>query len=62
LCWHWVETLDGVADRMVKFDRQAVISALGGITGQITMTVSGKLNNGPAFTGSDTIKVINPGK
>jgi PKD repeat protein len=52
---------DGFYDLMVKFDRQVVISALGG-TGQITMTVSGKLNNGPEFTGSDTIKVINPGK
>jgi hypothetical protein len=47
---------------MVKFDRQAVIRALGGRTGNISLTVTGKLNNGPEFTGSDTIKVINPGK
>jgi hypothetical protein len=53
---------DGVADRMVKFNRQAVIAALGGRTGNISMTVTGTLNNGTEFTGSDTIKVINPGK
>jgi len=47
---------------MVKFDRQAVIGALGGKTGDITLDVTGKLNNGSEFFGSDTIKVINPGK
>jgi hypothetical protein len=53
---------DGLYDLMVKFDRQAVIAALGGRTGNISLTVTGKLNNGPEFSGSDTIKVINPGK
>jgi hypothetical protein len=50
---------DGIPDLMVKFDRQKVITALGGKTGTITLTVTGKINNGPDFTGSDTIKVIN---
>jgi predicted RNA-binding protein with TRAM domain len=53
---------DGITDLMVKFGRQAVIDALKGKTGEITLTLSGRLNNGPEFTGSDTIKVINPGK
>ncbi|MFC1929214.1 hypothetical protein ACFLXK_06465, partial [Chloroflexota bacterium] len=53
---------DGIADRMVKFDRQALITALNGMTGDIKLIVSGKLNNGYAFTGEDAIKVINPGK
>jgi len=52
---------NGVADRMVKFDRQAVVAALAGRTGDITLTVSGELTNG-RFSGTDTIKVINPGK
>jgi hypothetical protein len=52
---------DGIADRMVKFDRQALITALDGRTGDITLVVSGKLS-GYAFTGEDTIKVIRPGK
>ena len=53
---------DKIPDRMVKFDRQALIAALDGRTGDIKLTVSGKLKSGYAFTGSDTIKVINPGK
>jgi hypothetical protein len=47
---------------MVKFDRQAVITALAGKTGDIGMTVTGQLNNGHVLTGSNTIKVIDPGK
>ncbi|MFC1874422.1 hypothetical protein ACFLYX_03875 [Chloroflexota bacterium] len=47
---------------MVKFDRQAVIAALAGRTGDITLTVNGELANGLRFSGTDTIKVINPGK
>lgn len=49
-------------DRMVKFDRQAVITALAGTTGNVTVTVSGQLNDGRSFTGTDMVKVINPGK
>jgi hypothetical protein len=37
-------------------------AALAGKTGDITITVTGQLNDGRVFTGSDIIKVINPGK
>jgi hypothetical protein len=47
---------------VIKFDRQDVISALAGQTGNIIMTVNGQLLNGIIFTGFDTIKVISPGK
>jgi hypothetical protein len=53
---------DGVLDRMVKFDRQVLIKALAGSTGDVTLTVKGQLTNGGWFTGTDTIRVINPGK
>jgi len=53
---------DGVADLMVKFDRQAVIAALSGKTGDVSMTVTGQLADGRQFAGTDTIKVINPMK
>lgn len=53
---------DRIADRMVKFNRQAVITALTGKTGDISMIVTGQLTDGRSFTGSDTIKVIAPGK
>lgn len=50
---------DGVADLMVKFDR----SALGLDVGDaVQMTVTGQLTGGGSFTGSDTIRVISPGK
>jgi hypothetical protein len=51
---------DGVPDRMVKFDRQAVIAALGSTTGSVSMEVSGQLTDGRPFVGSDTVRVINP--
>ncbi len=53
---------DKIPDRMVKFDRQAVIVGLDGKIGDISMIVTGQLKNGRVFTGSDTLKVINPGK
>ena len=53
---------DRIADRMVKFDRQAVIAAVGSASGDITMTVSGSLNDGRGFMGSDVIKVLDKGK
>jgi len=53
---------DKIPDRMVKFDRQLVINALGTTTGDISMTVTGQLADGRSFTGTDTIKVINSGK
>jgi hypothetical protein len=53
---------DGVPDRMVKFDREAIIAALAGKTGDINMTVTGQLNGGRQFTGTGTIEVISPKK
>jgi hypothetical protein len=53
---------DRIPDRMVKFDRKAVISALGLKTGNIVVVITGQLNNGCDFSGSDTIKVINTGQ
>jgi uncharacterized repeat protein (TIGR02543 family) len=47
---------------IIKFSRQAVISALRGRTGNIVMTVSGELKDGTIFSGSDTVKVIDQGK
>jgi len=47
---------------MVKFGLQFIIAALAEKTGDIIMTVTGQLNDGCEFTGTDTIKVINPGK
>ncbi|MDD5287804.1 MAG: hypothetical protein PHY28_01660 [Dehalococcoidales bacterium] len=51
-----------IPDLMVKFERQAVINALNGQTGNIPFTITGQMEDGYSFTGSDTIKVINPGK
>ena len=53
---------DEIADRMVKFDRQLVIAALKDKTGNVVLKVTGQIVDGRSFTGSDTIKVINPGK
>ncbi|MDO8473150.1 MAG: hypothetical protein Q7T05_04955 [Dehalococcoidia bacterium] len=53
---------DGVPDLAVKFDRQAVINALSGRIGNVDLTISGQLVGGPQFSGSDTLKVIGPGK
>lgn len=53
---------DGIPDLKVKFARKALIEYLGGTTGDVTLTVSGKLNNNTPIEGSDTIRVINPGK
>jgi len=50
---------DGIPDLMVKFDRQALIDYLDGTTGEVTLTVSGELNDGTSFEGSDTVTVIN---
>lgn len=53
---------DGTLDRMVKFDRQAVTDALGTTTGDISLTVFGHLSGNYIFTGTDIIKVNNPGR
>ena len=50
--------MDGIPDLMVKFDRQALIQYLDGATGEITLIVTGKVNETP-FEGSDTIIVKN---
>lgn len=54
---------DAVPDLMVKFDRNAVVSFIynqGIRHGTVTLTVTGTLNDGTLFQGSDTIKVIIP--
>jgi 5'-nucleotidase/UDP-sugar diphosphatase len=51
---------DGIPDLMIKFDRQVLQSHL--FTGTQTLAVSGKLADGEAFSGTDTIKGILPGK
>jgi len=53
---------DGITDLMVKFDRRELIDYLGGTTGEVTLTLSGELNDGMPFEGSDIITVIKPGK
>jgi hypothetical protein len=45
---------------MMKFDRQELISYLS--PGEVELTVTGDFYSGGSFAGSDTIKVINPGK
>lgn len=47
---------------VIKFDRQSVIDALHGNTGNVSLTVTGNTTDGISFTGSDTIKVTNKGK
>jgi len=49
---------NGKPDLMVKFDRQAIIRALGTATGQTAATVRGTLAGGRAFVGSGTFTVI----
>ena len=41
---------------MVKFDRQTLIGKL--VPGIIPLTVTGDIDGGPSFTGTDTINVI----
>jgi hypothetical protein len=55
---------DTVPDLMVKFNRAAVMSYIISVIGYpdgfttVTLTITGKLNNGTPFEGSGTIKVI----
>jgi sugar lactone lactonase YvrE len=57
---------DGIPDLMVKFDRQATVDLilrncdLTGMFGTATLTVTGTLNDGTLFMGSDTIKIVMP--
>jgi hypothetical protein len=55
---------DGVPDLMVKFNRTAVselILSQGIKYGNVTLTITGKLNDGTLFEGSDVIRVRMPG-
>jgi Tol biopolymer transport system component len=52
---------DGIPDLMVKFDRATVLQYLtseGIMFANFTMTLTGRLYDGTAFEGSDTIRVI----
>lgn len=56
---------DGIADLMVKFDRQeliAILKSMGYDDGDVVeLTVAGELTTGEAFEGSDVIEVLNKG-
>ncbi len=47
---------DGIADLMVKFDRNELISLL--MVTDKTITISGELSDGTQFKGTDNIRVI----
>ena len=50
---------DGVTELMVKFNRNALFRSIDWTGGtSVTMTVSGSLDNGTAFQGSDDVKVV----
>jgi hypothetical protein len=48
---------NNVKDLMVKFDRQKVIAALGSLSGDIKLTLSGSLNDGKKLEATTAIKV-----
>lgn len=50
---------NGILERMLKFDRQAVQAILspGNV---VTITISGQLNDGSKFEGTDTLRVLVP--
>jgi len=54
---------DGILERMVKFDRATVINLLiqhmsPQVKQKVSLTVTGNLNDGTPFRGSDTINVL----
>jgi len=51
------EDEDGIPDRMVKFNREAVVALLDGWTGDITFRVKGEVS-GSAFAGTDSITLL----
>jgi hypothetical protein len=42
---------------MVQFSQQALITQLGGVRGEVTLLVTGRLRDGTPFEGWDTIFV-----
>ncbi len=50
---------NGILERMLKFDREAVQAILspGNV---VTITISGQLNDGTKFEGTDTLRVLEP--
>ncbi|MEW5871039.1 MAG: hypothetical protein AB1894_17325 [Chloroflexota bacterium] len=53
---------NGIADLMVKFDRQVLIEYLAGTIGDVSLSITGTFSDGTPFEGSDAIAVINPRK
>lgn len=57
---------DGIADLMVKFDRAQVMqyildhTSIEGMFSTAALTITGKLNDGTLFEGSDTIRIVLP--
>ncbi|WP_338043579.1 rhamnogalacturonan lyase [Paenibacillus hamazuiensis] len=49
---------NGANDIAVKFDREKLIEALAGQSGEVPLTVTGTLRSGQRFIGSDTVRVI----
>lgn len=49
---------DGILDLMVKFDREKVVNLLSNAPGVTKIEVSGTLNTGRSFTGSDMVKLL----
>jgi hypothetical protein len=47
---------DGLQDLMVKFNRKVLVQLVN--PGYCTLTLRGKLTDGTAFQGSDSVKVI----
>ena len=56
------EDKDGEPDLMVKFDRQQAIDLLGLTVGEQTLDVTWQMTDEMPFIGTDTIRVISPGK
>ena len=51
---------DGAPDLKVQFSRQDLITALAGVTGNITLAVSGELLDTTEFYGAESVLVTNP--
>ena len=51
---------DGLKELMVKFNRNAVQALM--TPGNFPLTITGSLNDGTPFSGTATVRVINPGR